>query len=183
MPSDTSTTLPTLLKPFDLAPRSLFCGFLRKKSGETVVATGAEDSTVRLWDLRAKPSSRVTKCLCRCFDGEAITSIVFRPGDSNRLFCSAGSKVLLVPLGLKIYSHLYHIILYLAYLQLGSGSHSLQYPIATFIVRVQHGYFSLRSSKRVRATVSTKRHQRQTAFAKRWWQRGLSHINATPFVG
>ncbi|CAM9836745.1 unnamed protein product [Ascophyllum nodosum] len=63
-------------------------------SRQAVVATGAEDSTVRLWDLRATASSRVALCLCRCFDGEAVTSVVFRPGDANRIYCSAGGKVL-----------------------------------------------------------------------------------------
>ena len=64
-----------------------------------MVATGAEDSTVRLWDLRggdgaaAARSSRVAHCLCRCFGGEAVTSVVFGAGGASRLFCSAGGKV------------------------------------------------------------------------------------------
>lgn len=68
------------------------------------MATSAEDSTVRLWDLRdggvatrgsgSSPSSpRVATCLCRCFGGEAVTSVVFGAGDVNRLYCSAGGKV------------------------------------------------------------------------------------------
>lgn len=67
-----------------------------KKVGEALVATGAEDSTVRLWDLRgaaAEGSSRVARCLCRCFDGEAVTSVVFAAGSANTLYCSAGGKV------------------------------------------------------------------------------------------
>ena len=64
-----------------------------------MVATGAEDSTVRLWDLRdggatgSGSSSRVAHCLCRCFDGEAVASVVFGAGGANRLYCSAGGKV------------------------------------------------------------------------------------------
>lgn len=74
------------------------------KAGEALVATSAEDSTVRLWDLRdgglassgSGPSSsspRVVTCLCRCFGGEAVSSVVFGAGDANRLYCSAGGKV------------------------------------------------------------------------------------------
>eukprot|EP00903_Cladosiphon_okamuranus_P011662 g10969.t2 len=70
------------------------------KAGHALVATSAEDSTVRLWDLRdggaTGPSSspRVTTCLCRCFGGEAVSSVVFGVSDANRLYCSAGGKVL-----------------------------------------------------------------------------------------
>lgn len=78
------------------------------KAGAAVVATGAEDSTVRLWDLRdgdgaaaagsssssSSSSSRVAHCLCRCFGGEAVTSVVFGAGGASSLFCSAGGKVL-----------------------------------------------------------------------------------------
>ncbi|CAN0466898.1 unnamed protein product, partial [Ectocarpus sp. 8 AP-2014] len=71
-----------------------------------LVATGAEDSTVRLWDLRdgatAKPpagsgttsSPRVAMCLCRCFGGEAVSSVVFGAHGAHHLYCSAGGKVL-----------------------------------------------------------------------------------------
>eukprot|EP00752_Nemacystus_decipiens_P002080 g1991.t1 len=75
------------------------------KAGEALVATSAEDSTVRLWDLRdgggagsgqgqLSSSPRVATCLCRCFGGEAVSSVVFGAGDANRLYCSAGGKVL-----------------------------------------------------------------------------------------
>ena len=74
------------------------------KAGEALVATSAEDSTVRLWDLRdggaagggfgpSSSSPRVATCLCRCFDGEAVSSVVFGAGGTNRLYCSAGGKV------------------------------------------------------------------------------------------
>lgn len=83
------------------------------QAGEALVATGAEDSTVRLWELLDVPEapspqptpglppssswapskSRILLCICRCFDGEAVTSVVFGPGGCDRLYCSAGSKV------------------------------------------------------------------------------------------
>lgn len=73
------------------------------KAGDALVATSAEDSTVRLWDLRdggiagigsgSSSSPRVVTCLCRCFGGEAVSSVVFGAGDASRLYCSAGGKV------------------------------------------------------------------------------------------
>ncbi|CAM9549411.1 unnamed protein product [Scytosiphon promiscuus] len=80
-----------------------------EKAGEALVATSAEDSTVRLWDLRdggtaaaaaargesgSSSSPRVAMCLCRCFGGEAVSSVVFGAGGATRLYCSAGGKVL-----------------------------------------------------------------------------------------
>lgn len=67
------------------------------KAGDVLVATGAEDSTVRLWDLRNKSNEEalswtVTSCLCRCFDGEPVASVVFSPDAGDRLYCSAGGK-------------------------------------------------------------------------------------------
>ncbi|CAM9175197.1 unnamed protein product [Ectocarpus sp. 12 AP-2014] len=76
------------------------------KAAEALVATGAEDSTVRLWDLRdgatartpagsgTTSSPRVAMCLCRCFGGEAVSSVVFGADGAHHLYCSAGGKVL-----------------------------------------------------------------------------------------
>ncbi|CAM9361350.1 unnamed protein product [Ectocarpus fasciculatus] len=76
------------------------------KAAEALVATGAEDSTVRLWDLRdgatTRPSTgsgrtsspQVAMCLCRCFGGEAVSSVVFGADGAHHLYCSAGGKVL-----------------------------------------------------------------------------------------
>jgi len=80
--------------------------------GEALIATSAEDSTVRLWDLRdgstratastrsggsgsssSSSSPRVATCVCRCFGGEAVSSVVFGAGSADRLYCSAGGKV------------------------------------------------------------------------------------------
>lgn len=83
--------------------------FASRKVGEAaaLIATGAEDSTVRLWDLRegrgATGSPSVAMCLCRCFDGEAVASVVFAPGDGNRLYCSAGAKVCLCRKGATVW--------------------------------------------------------------------------------
>lgn len=97
---------------------ALVCARHYVQAGEALVATGAEDSTVRLWELldvpeapSAQPTSspsgpppsstsapiksRILLCICRCFNGEAVTSVVFGPGGCDRLYCSAGSKVTL----------------------------------------------------------------------------------------
>lgn len=75
------------------------------QAAEALVATGAEDSTVRLWDLRdgatartpagsgTTSSPRVAMCLCRCFGGEAVSSVVFGADGAHHLYCSAGGKV------------------------------------------------------------------------------------------
>lgn len=83
------------------------------EAGEAFIATSAEDSTVRLWDVRdggitattgpssssgpssspSQSSPRVAMCLCRCFEGMPVSSVVFGKGDANLLYCSAGGKV------------------------------------------------------------------------------------------
>ncbi|CAM9897195.1 unnamed protein product [Discosporangium mesarthrocarpum] len=65
------------------------------QAGRGLVATGSEDSTVRLWDLRPPQGpGRTTLCICRCFGGEGVACVEFSPVDSDRLFCAAGGQVL-----------------------------------------------------------------------------------------
>ncbi|CAM9694713.1 unnamed protein product, partial [Choristocarpus tenellus] len=59
-----------------------------------LVASGADDSTVKLWDLRSPDSARTVLCICKCFDNQPVTSVAFSPVDGEHLFCTAGGKVM-----------------------------------------------------------------------------------------
>ncbi|CAM9101851.1 unnamed protein product, partial [Phaeothamnion confervicola] len=62
--------------------------------GEFMIATGSEDSTVRIWDPRISDRGRTARCLCRCFGGRPVTSVVFVHRDPQRILASAGHEVL-----------------------------------------------------------------------------------------
>ena len=57
----------------------------------SVFASGSDDKTLRLWDVRQSPL-RAQYCLCECFP-EAIDSITFHPKDEHALYAASGNQV------------------------------------------------------------------------------------------
>ena len=54
-------------------------------------ATGSDDATVRVWDLRTQ---KAHKCMHGCFEGQAVDSVVFRPRSSvSHLHATAGQYI------------------------------------------------------------------------------------------
>lgn len=51
-----------------------------------LIATGSEDHSVRLWDIRA---DRAVKCIAKCFE-ESVEAVRFSPSDENVLYAASG---------------------------------------------------------------------------------------------
>lgn len=58
---------------------------------ESVFASGSEDQTVRVWDVRSSPQ-RAMSCLCECFPS-SVDSLAFSPKNEHLLYASSGSQV------------------------------------------------------------------------------------------
>lgn len=64
-----------------------------------IVASGGEDSTVRIWDLRSHGNLsagrvRASLCITRCFDGDCVTATAWSATNEHTLFVAAGTKLL-----------------------------------------------------------------------------------------
>jgi WD40 repeat protein len=57
------------------------------------LASGSEDSTVRLWDLRAAAQSQCISCISTIFKGEPVVSLAWHPTEVHRLLAAAGCEV------------------------------------------------------------------------------------------
>ncbi|KAI8062177.1 WD40-repeat-containing domain protein [Gongronella butleri] len=57
--------------------------------GQNILASGAEDNTCRLWDMRTQRVAKGIKGLA-----DPVTSIAFGPADTALLYLSSGTKVL-----------------------------------------------------------------------------------------
>jgi WD40 repeat protein len=57
------------------------------------LASGSEDSTVRLWDLRAASQSQCIGCISTIFKGEPVVSLAWHPAEEHRLLAAAGCEV------------------------------------------------------------------------------------------
>ena len=58
---------------------------------ESVFASGSEDQTVRVWDVRSSPQ-RAISCLCDCFPS-SVDSLAFSPKNEHLLYASSGCQV------------------------------------------------------------------------------------------
>eukprot|EP00466_Bigelowiella_natans_P002917 jgi/Bigna1/70352/fgenesh1_pg.11_\ len=56
----------------------------------SLLLSGSEDSTVRLWDLN---SNKPVRCMMGCFEKNPINSVCFTPGNPNLIFAAAGKAV------------------------------------------------------------------------------------------
>ena len=62
-------------------------------ASETNFATGSDDSTVRVWDLRTQ---KPIKCMLGCFSGQAVDSVAFGKNESHCgpvLYTAAGQHI------------------------------------------------------------------------------------------
>jgi WD40 repeat protein len=57
------------------------------------LASGSEDSTVRLWDLRAAAQSQCISCISTIFKNEPVVSLAWHPTEEHRLLAAAGCEV------------------------------------------------------------------------------------------
>jgi WD40 repeat protein len=57
------------------------------------LGSGSEDSTVRLWDLRAAPQSQCISCISGIFRDEPVVSLAWHPTEEHRLLAAAGCDV------------------------------------------------------------------------------------------
>jgi len=65
---------------------------------ENVFASGSEDRTVRVWDIRASPR-RAQHCICECFPS-SVDSLALNPKDNNYMFAASGTHVFVFDLRL-----------------------------------------------------------------------------------
>ena len=64
-----------------------------REGADYCFASGSDDGTCRLWDLRTRKSF---KCMHQCFDGQAVDSVAFHPssGENQHLFYAAAGRSL-----------------------------------------------------------------------------------------
>jgi len=70
--------------------KSIICLDSQTDFNQNVLASGSEDCTSRIWDVR---ESRAVKCFHSCFDGNAIDSVSFNPTNEHCVFIGSGSNV------------------------------------------------------------------------------------------
>ena len=58
--------------------------------GGNVFASGSEDSSCRIWDIR---TGRSTRRIGKVFDGEDVNSVAFDPKNEMKFFAACGNRV------------------------------------------------------------------------------------------